>query len=101
MKHDTVSTEPTSPAPVPPYRRVPEPAPVAAPEATDVGDPSSFQFLYSSHGCAVLAMEIAGIGCLIRVTAWQGGTGTESLTFVPGVKIVDDVNGGHKLRAIA
>lgn len=50
------------------------------------------------------AMEIAGLGCLVQVTTQQrssNGTGNyavaEAVTFVPGVKIISDVNGGRKL----
>lgn len=42
------------------------------------------------------AME-AGSGCVVQVTTQQGANVAEALTFVPGVKIVDDVNGGRKL----
>jgi hypothetical protein len=36
-------------------------------------------------------------GCVVQVTTQQGDNVAEALTFVPGVKIVDDVNGGRKL----
>ena len=42
------------------------------------------------------AMEVPG-GCVVQVTTQQWDHIAEALTFVPGVKIVDDVNGGHKL----
>jgi len=42
------------------------------------------------------AMEVPG-GCVVQVTTQQWDHVAEALTFVPGVKIVDDVNGGHKL----
>ena len=43
------------------------------------------------------AMEIEGIGCVVQVTTQQGSSVAEALTFVPGVRIADDDNGGRKL----
>ena len=43
------------------------------------------------------AMEIEGVGCVVQVTTQQGSNVAEALTFVPGVRIVDDENGGRKL----
>jgi hypothetical protein len=37
------------------------------------------------------AMEIPGVGCVIQVTTQQGGNVAEAVTFVPGVKIVGDM----------
>jgi hypothetical protein len=45
------------------------------------------------------AMEVPG-GCVVQVTTQQGNNVAEALTFVPGVKIADDVNGGRKLVAL-
>ena len=42
------------------------------------------------------AMETP-VGCVVQVTTQQGENIAEALTFVPGVKIADDVNGGRKL----
>ncbi len=42
------------------------------------------------------AMQIAS-GCVVQVTTQQGGNIAEAITFVPGVVIVDDVNGGKAL----
>jgi hypothetical protein len=36
-------------------------------------------------------------GCVVQVTTQQGGNIAEALTFVPGVKIAEDINGGRKL----
>ena len=41
-------------------------------------------------------------GCLVQVTTQQRGTHgpdtvAEAITYVPGVRIVDDINGGKKL----
>jgi hypothetical protein len=52
------------------------------------------------------AMEVPG-GCVVQVTTQQLGIGAdafaiaEALTFVPGVRIADDVNNGRKLIAIS
>ena len=48
------------------------------------------------------AMEV-GSGCVVQVTTQQKGIdGTyavaEALTFVPGAKIVDDINNGRRLQ---
>ena len=50
------------------------------------------------------AMEVPG-GCVVQVTTQQKNPDgsyavAEALTFVPGVKIADDVNNGRKLVAI-
>ncbi len=45
------------------------------------------------------AMEVPG-GCVVQVTTQQGEHVAEALTFVPGVKVTDDVRGGRKLVAI-
>lgn len=47
-------------------------------------------------------MEIPGIGCLVQVTTQQRNpdgsyTIAEALTYVPGVKYIDDENDGRKL----
>ena len=46
------------------------------------------------------AMEIAGVGCVVQVSTQQGDQVAEALTFVPGVRVVDDERGGRKLVAI-
>ena len=43
------------------------------------------------------AMEIENVGCVVQVTTQQGEQVAEAITFVPGVYIVSDVNGGRKL----
>ena len=45
------------------------------------------------------AMEVPG-GCVVQVTTQQGDHVAEALTFVPGVALADDINGGRKLVAI-
>ena len=46
------------------------------------------------------AMEIKDVGCIVQVTTQQGEQVAEAITFVPGVSIVSDVNGGRKLVKI-
>jgi len=48
------------------------------------------------------AMEIPGAGCVVQVTTQQKNPDgsysvAEALTFVPGVRIAEDGNGGRKL----
>lgn len=43
------------------------------------------------------AMEIEGVGCVVQVTTQQGNNVAEALSFIPGVKIVEDINGVNKL----
>lgn len=73
-----------------------------------VGNPDNFQLLCKASSQSegwmksTKAMEIPGAGCLVQVTTQQkdqyGAYSTaEALTFVPGVKIKDDINGGRKL----
>ena len=46
------------------------------------------------------AMEIPGFGCVVQVTTQQGNNVAEALCFVPGVRIVEDIDtGGRKLDA--
>ena len=47
------------------------------------------------------AMEIEGVGCVVQVTTQQDEHVAEALTFVPGVRIVEDINGGRKLVGVA
>jgi hypothetical protein len=46
------------------------------------------------------ACEIPGVGCIVQVTTQQGENVAEAVTFVPGVKIVDDINKGRKLVSL-
>ncbi len=48
------------------------------------------------------AYEIQGVGCIVQVTTQQKNPDgsyslAEALTFVPGVKIVEDFNNGRKI----
>ena len=44
--------------------------------------------------------EIKGVGCIVQVTTQQGDNVAEALTFVPGVKMVEDVDGVRRLTSI-
>ena len=37
------------------------------------------------------AMEIEGVGCVVQVTTQQGNNIAEAVTFVPGVKIQEEI----------
>ena len=45
------------------------------------------------------AMEVPG-GCVVQVTTQQGSNVAEALTYVPGVKVGPDENGGRKLVSL-
>lgn len=45
------------------------------------------------------AMEVPS-GCVVQVTTQQGDNVAEALTFVPSVKLADDINGGKKLVSV-
>ncbi len=42
-------------------------------------------------------IEIDGVGVVVQVSTQQGDNVAEAVTFVPGVRIVNDDNGGRKL----
>lgn len=71
-----------------------------------VGNTNLFQLLAKANSKeqgwmkSTKAMQIDGVGCVVQVTTQQGSNIAEALTFVPGVKIVEDVNGGRKLVPI-
>ena len=70
-----------------------------------VGNGNSFQLLCKASSKSQGWMKSAKAmqtptGCVVQVTTQQGDNVAEALTFVPGVVIVDDVNGGHKLESI-
>jgi nitrate reductase NapAB chaperone NapD len=46
------------------------------------------------------ALEVPNVGCVVQVTTQQGDSVAEALTFIPGVEIVDDDNGGRKLAPL-
>ena len=76
---------------------------VKVPDVKVTGDGDMFHLLCKASSKdqgwmkSCKAMEIDGIGCVVQVTTQQGENVAEALTFVPGVRIVDDVNGGRKL----
>ena len=72
-----------------------------------IGSPDNFKLLFKSS-CdendfmkSTKAMQIDGVGCVVQVTTRQGNNVAEALTFVPGVKIVEDINNGYKLVSIS
>ena len=68
-----------------------------------VGNGNTFQLLCKASSKeqwwmkSAKAAEIDGVGCVVQVTTQQGDNVAEALTFVPGVRIADDENGGRKL----
>lgn len=70
-----------------------------------VGSPNMFRLLCKasseSQGWmkSCKAMEVPG-GCVVQVTTQQGDNVAEALTYVPGVKIAEDDNGGAKLVSL-
>ena len=70
-----------------------------------VGNGDTFQLLCKASSKeqgwmkSTKAMETPS-GCVVQVTTQQGNNIAEALTFVPGVKIVDDINGGRKLVSL-
>lgn len=80
------------------------------PDIQVFGNGDSFQLLCKASSEAegwmksTKAMEIPGVGCVVQVTTQQRNLDqsyavAEAVTFVPGVKIVPDVNGGRRLAA--
>lgn len=81
----------------------------AVPDVKVVGKGNLFSLLSKASSQAegwmksTKAMEVPG-GCVVQVTTQQRNLdGTyavaEALTFVPGVTIVDDINGGRRLAS--
>ena len=71
------------------------------------GDGDMFQLLCKASSKeekwmkSTKAMEIPGVGCVVQVTTQQGDNVAEALCFVPGVKIMINLDTGHKwLKAI-
>jgi len=71
------------------------------------GDGDSFKLLFKASSekeewmKSTKAMEILRVGCVVQVTTQVKGQVAESVTFVPGVKIVPDrEHGGNKLVSI-
>lgn len=73
------------------------------PDVKVVGNGDTFRLLCKASSKnqgwmkSAKAMEIPGVGCVVQVTTQQGEHIAEALTFVPGVAITDDENGGRKL----
>lgn len=70
-----------------------------------VGNPDQFKLLCKASSKAqgwmksTKALEVPG-GCVLQVTTQQADSVAEALVFVPGVRIAEDVNDGHKLVAL-
>ena len=84
-----------------------EEAKTKIPDVVIVGNGDLFQLLCKASSQAqgwmksTKAMEVPG-GCVVQVTTQQRNPDgsyavAEGLCFVPGVRVADDVNGGHKL----
>jgi hypothetical protein len=75
------------------------------PDVVIVGNGDMFRLLCKASSKAegwmksCKAMETPS-GCVVQVTTQQGANVAEALTFVPGVKIADDVNNGRKLVSL-
>lgn len=75
----------------------------AVPDVKVVGDGNLFQLLCKASSKkegwmkSTKAMQISEIGCVVQVTTQQNGQIAEAVTFVAGVRIVEDINGGRKL----
>jgi hypothetical protein len=76
------------------------------PDIKAVGNTDMFQLLCKASSRrerwmkSTKAMYIERVGCIVQVTTQQDDQVAEALTFVPGVKIVEDKNNGRKLEKI-
>jgi hypothetical protein len=70
-----------------------------------VGNGDSFQLLCKASSKeqgwmkSTKAMFIPGVGCVLQSSTQQGDNVAEALVFVPDVCIVEDINGGRKLKS--
>lgn len=85
-------------------------AKINVPDIKVVGNGDMFQLLCKASSQnegwmkSTKAMEVTG-GCVVQVTTQQRNLNgsyslAEALTFVPGVRIVEDINSGRKLSTI-
>lgn len=85
-------------------------AKINVPDIKVVGNSDMFQLLCKASSQnegwmkSTKAMEVTG-GCVVQVTTQQRNLDgsyslAEALTFVPGVRIVEDINSGRKLSTI-
>lgn len=71
-----------------------------------IGDPDLFQLLCKANSKSegwmksAKAMECPS-GCIVQVTTQNGDEVAEALVFVPGTRVVEDVNGGRRLAKIS
>lgn len=74
-------------------------------KSTVIGNPDNWQLLCKFVSAdkwitkSSKAMDL-GHGCLVQVTTSEGNAVAEALVYVPGVKVVEDVNGGRKLVSL-
>jgi len=68
------------------------------PDVVFFGDGDTFKLLCKASSKkqewmkSTKAMEIHGLGCVVQVTTQQYGNVAEAVTFVPGVRIEDDID---------
>jgi hypothetical protein len=72
---------------------------------TVIGNPDNWQLLtkFVSTDKTIAKSSKAvdlGHGCLVQVTTKEGNAVAEALAYVPGVKVVEDINGGRKLVSL-
>ncbi len=72
---------------------------------TVIGNPDNWQLLtkFVSTDKTIAKSSKAvdlGHGCLVQVTTKEGEAVAEALAYVPGVKVVEDINGGRKLVSL-
>jgi hypothetical protein len=70
-----------------------------------VGRKNAFKLLCQSHSAEHNWIQIreamaAPNGCIVQVTTILNNSVAVALTYVPGAKIVEDTNDGHKLVSI-
>jgi len=67
-----------------------------------VGNPDMLQLLCKASSKSegwmksLKAIQVHG-GCIVQASTQQGNQVAEAITFVPGVKIAEDINGGNRL----
>ena len=81
------------------------------PDINIVGNGDSFKLLFKASSekegwmKSTKAMEVEGEGCVVYVTTQQRNPDgsysvAESVAYIPGTKIIDDINDGRKLVSI-
>lgn len=81
------------------------------PDIKVVGNGDTFQLLCKASSQtegwmkSTKAMEITNVGCVVQVTTQQRNSDgswsiAEAVTYVPGVQIISDTNGGRRLHPL-